>query len=169
MPNQIIQLSQACIPLLCFSANIWIALFVCRHVWRGILVHQCLYTDKHTLKELVSPRLNLHRVGRWGEQFFHLRAREEAWGDQEHYSQTTQTTHHWQQWGREVILEVWWSPWRVCGPASKHARSRSWAEGVSWQTLAKDKLCLHSPALALTFKITEMGLSGQKNEKLITM
>lgn len=87
VPNQIIQLSQACIPLLCFSANIWIALFICRHVWRGIVVHQCLYADKHTLKELVSPRLNLHRVGRWGEQFTHLGECEEARGDQERCSQ----------------------------------------------------------------------------------
>lgn len=78
-------------------------------MWRGT-VHQCLYTDKSMLQELVPMWFNPHCVGRGC-----LGECEEAQGDQGTKQPTllvqTHMTDAWQWWGRGGILEKWWSPW----------------------------------------------------------
>lgn len=49
---------------LVFQQTFELPLFVCRDVWRGTIVHQCLYTDKHTLQELVPATFNPHWAGK---------------------------------------------------------------------------------------------------------
>lgn len=140
LSTQMIVFSQACIPFLCYSANIWIVAICLQGYLEETIAHECLYTEKRTLQELVPANFKPYRArsGCLGEC-------EEAPGDQETKQPTLLAQNHmidgcwW--WERGGVLEIWWSPW----PEKVfvvHPRSTEWVvwAGAGQKDATKDKL-----------------------------